>query len=378
MARHGEDVADRPSRAAPHAAPVANEDRPAPLTRLGLPERVSLGVLAFGALIALLYVGQVVLEALLISAIIAMVLAPIVDLLVRIRVPRALGAALATTAMVAVVYALTAISVGRAADFARDLPQYTDRLTRMVQPMSRQAKQLQRTTEQMLPQGSSDTMKVQQTTSLTDLVVKSFGSLAELAFAVTTIPFIVYFMLSWQQHLRDGAISLFRPDHRAEAAQALTQMGSMLRRFVIGNVVVGAILAAVTTVVLGVIGLPYFYFVGVVSGFASLVPYLGVVLAAIPPVAVGLGQVGAGGMAAIGVTVLAAHLFGLNFIYPKILGSHVSLNPLVVTVALLVWGVLWGAMGLVLAVPVTGGIKIVLDHVPSLRPLGAWLGDREP
>jgi predicted PurR-regulated permease PerM len=375
MVQHGDEVS---GRASTRAEAVANEDRPAPLRRLGLPERTSLGVLAVAAVIALLYFGQVVIEALLISAIIAMVLAPIVDLLGKIRVPRALGAALATTAMVAAGYGLVALSVGRAADFARDLPRYAEHVSRMVQPMSRQAKQLQRSTEKVLPQGSSDTMKVQPTTSLADLLVRSFGNIVELAFAVATIPFLVYFMLSWQGHLRRATILLFRSDHRAEAEQVLEQMGSMLRRFVIGNVVVGAILAVITTVVLGVLGVPYFYFVGVVSGFLSLVPYLGVVLAALPPLAVGLGQLGPTAMTVIAVTVLAAHLFGLNFLYPKILGSRVSLNPLVVTVALLVWGAVWGAMGLVLAVPVTGVIKIVLDHLPALRPVGMWLGDRAP
>jgi predicted PurR-regulated permease PerM len=51
------------------------------------------------------------------------------------------------------------------------------------------------------------------------------------------------------------------------------------------------------------------------------------------------------------------------------------LNPLAVTIALLVWGWLWGAMGLVLAVPITAAMKIVFDHIESLKPYGAWMGE---
>jgi predicted PurR-regulated permease PerM len=47
----------------------------------------------------------------------------------------------------------------------------------------------------------------------------------------------------------------------------------------------------------------------------------------------------------------------------------------VVTVALLIWGVLWGAMGLLLAVPIAAGVKIICDHVDRLRPIGAWMGE---
>jgi len=46
-----------------------------------------------------------------------------------------------------------------------------------------------------------------------------------------------------------------------------------------------------------------------------------------------------------------------------------------VTMGLLVWGALWGAMGLVLAIPITAAMKIVFDHVESLKPYGAWLGE---
>jgi predicted PurR-regulated permease PerM len=75
------------------------------------------------------------------------------------------------------------------------------------------------------------------------------------------------------------------------------------------------------------------------------------------------------------VTVFGLHLFALNVLYPKFLGSRLKLNPLAVTLALLFWGWLWGAMGLVLAIPMTGAIKIVFDHVAPLRDMGAWLGE---
>jgi len=46
-----------------------------------------------------------------------------------------------------------------------------------------------------------------------------------------------------------------------------------------------------------------------------------------------------------------------------------------VALALLVWGGLWGAMGLILAIPLTAAMKIVFDHVESLKPVAAWLGE---
>ena len=75
------------------------------------------------------------------------------------------------------------------------------------------------------------------------------------------------------------------------------------------------------------------------------------------------------------LTVIASHLIAMNLLYPKILGKRLQLNPLAVTIALLFWAWLWGAMGLLLAVPLTAGMKIIFDHVESLKPIGTWLGE---
>ena len=69
------------------------------------------------------------------------------------------------------------------------------------------------------------------------------------------------------------------------------------------------------------------------------------------------------------------HLLALNLLYPKFVGSRVHLNPLVVTIALMFWGMLWGGIGLLLAIPLTAAIKAVCDNVGSLQPYGRLLGD---
>jgi predicted PurR-regulated permease PerM len=77
----------------------------------------------------------------------------------------------------------------------------------------------------------------------------------------------------------------------------------------------------------------------------------------------------------IALTVALLHLIALNLLYPKIVGAHVHLNPLVVTIALMFWGTLWGGIGLILAIPITAGIKAVCDNVESLNPYSRLLGD---
>jgi predicted PurR-regulated permease PerM len=77
----------------------------------------------------------------------------------------------------------------------------------------------------------------------------------------------------------------------------------------------------------------------------------------------------------IAVVVAVLHLIAMNLLYPKVVGSRVHLNPLVVTVALMFWGTIWGGVGLLLAIPITAGIKAVCDNVTSLHGYGRLLGD---
>jgi len=121
--------------------------------------------------------------------------------------------------------------------------------------------------------------------------------------------------------------------------------------------------------------LPNAFVLGFLSGFLSLVPDLGVVLAMVPPLIAAFGQETTPEILVIILTILGLHLFAINVLYPKVLGKRLQLNPLAVTIALLVWGWLWGAWGLILAIPITAAMKIIFDHIEALQPYGAWIGE---
>jgi predicted PurR-regulated permease PerM len=135
------------------------------------------------------------------------------------------------------------------------------------------------------------------------------------------------------------------------------------------------LLAVSSSIVFWIMRLPYPMLVGPLSGFLSLVPYVGLPLAMAPPLfsalAINRVPVYAG---VIGVTGVL-HLVALNLLYPKVVGSRVHLNPLVVTFSLMLWGFLWDAPGLLLAIPMTAALKAVCDNVKGLRPIGKFLGD---
>jgi predicted PurR-regulated permease PerM len=182
-------------------------------------------------------------------------------------------------------------------------------------------------------------------------------------------------MLSWQDHVRSSTVMLFNVENRNTAYVTLGLISQMIRGFLVGNVIIGVVLGITSTIAFWILGVPYFYVIGMISGVVSMLPYLGIVLAILPPVVVSMNTMTLKGFAAIVTIVAVSHVIALNVLYPKIIGRRLQLNPLAVTLALLFWGWLWGAMGLILAVPLTAAIKIIFDHIDGLRSWGNWLGE---
>ena len=334
-------------------------------------------ILAIVTVLAVCYYARLVLIVLLLSVLLAYVLAPVVEVLERLRITRAMASLLAVLLFCGVLFQLGSTSYTQAVAFARELPKYSDRIRDVIGSVHRQAREFQKTTERVLPEEPAEpqTLKVQQQSNWVDWVISSLGPVTEVVFITAFIPFLTYFMLSWQDHVRSATVMLFDLQNRNTAYVTLGLISRMIRSFILGNLLLGLLIGTLSSIVFAILRIPYFYFVGFISGFLSLVPYLGVVFAVFPPILAGLGQIHSTQVVVILLTVIGLHLFALNVLYPKVLGSRLQLNPLAVTISLMFWGWLWGAMGLVLAVPITAALKIVFDHVEPLRGYGAWLGE---
>jgi predicted PurR-regulated permease PerM len=277
--------------------------------------------------------------------------------------------------LLGLVYGVTAASYKQALIFADNVPQYSQKIRSIVQPFQRDAEKLEKTGEVVGEPEATNVVPVRQVQSWSEVLTHGAGTLTDFVLAASFIPFLAYFLLTWQSHARSATVMLFPLHHRHTAFVTLGLIGKMLQSFIVGNLLIGLLISAVSVAIFGLLHVPFFYFVGFFSGFLSLVPYLGIVLAMVPPILVGLGQLEAGNLVIVVFCVIGLHLFALNVLYPKLLGSRLKINPLAVTIALLFWGAVWGAIGLLLAIPITGAIKIIFDHVESMKPYADWLGE---
>jgi predicted PurR-regulated permease PerM len=365
----------------------------------------SLGIIAAGVIIALLYWGRVFFITSIVAIIGAFILEPMVSLLTRVRIPRAIGAFIVIGLAGLALYIIGAAAWGQVSTFALDLPAITDRVAGVVdrartnietleaatariftrrppppeQPPAPARTGRRRSAAAKIPQAPSAIPEVrirEDHNVLADYLYERIGTVYQSILMASFVPFLIYFMLSWQEHIYRRFLQFFSTDARITAARSLRGIGDLVRAFVVGNFLLGVLLAVLSSVTFWSIQLPYPLLAGTLSGFLSLVPYLGLPLALIVPA---FASFAAGGTVSqfllILAVVTALHVIALNVLYPKLVGARVHLNPLVVTFALMFWSFLWDGAGLVLAIPVTAAIKAVCDNVAILRPYGRFLGD---
>jgi predicted PurR-regulated permease PerM len=354
-------------------------------------------LIALGVAIAILYFGRVLFITSLVAVMLAFILEPFVTLLVRIRFPRSLASFVVCAAALSILYLMGLGAYSQLSGLAEELPKYSQRIGELVENVSQKVEGLEQRSYQLVmpapkqppPAPTPDQSRKKRRTADTAAPaipgaippIKQFisvrlGSFYQIMLMVSFVPFLVYFMLSWHDHIHRSFLQFFQGEDRAAAARSLQGIADMVRAFVVGNSVLGLLLAAASSLAFWMVHLPYALLVGPLSGFLSLVPYVGLPLAALPPLFVALTAYETiSGYLLVVAIVTVFHLLALNLLYPKFVGSRVHLNPLAVTFSLMIWGFLWDAPGLLLAIPMTAAFKAVCDNVKGLRQIGKFLGD---
>lgn len=375
----------------------------------GKVSQTSVTVLAVAASIALLYYGHIFFITMFIAITIAFLLDPVVTFFVKLRLPRAVASFIVCSIALLLLYLMGLGLYTELSGFAEELPAYSQRMNELVDNIATRVDQIEKRTLQVVipkrfqetqaPQGAPPVTarrrgskqpvepptpppipEVRIHAEPTPLLAYVYGylrSFYNVLLMASFVPFLVYFMLSWRDHMRRSFLYMFSGAGRQVVGRSWEGVASMVRAYVIGNFILGLLLSTLSSLFFVAIRLPYWPLVGPLSGFLSLVPYVGLPLAILPPLLAGLivPYTQPAIYIMIAVVVALLHLTALNLLYPKVVGSRVHLNPLVVTIALMFWGTLWGAIGLLLAIPITAAIKAVCDNVSSLQGFGKLLGD---
>ncbi|MBV8793745.1 MAG: AI-2E family transporter [Hyphomicrobiales bacterium] len=355
--------------------------------------------------IAAMYFAREVLIPIALAGILSFMLAPLVRLLQRLRLPRVLAVLIVAVLAFAAIFALARTLVAEVERLADNLPTYQETIAKKIESLrgrsggttgtlerargvlielNKQLAGAEHKPGEIVP--PADVTSIESTwipvevheppgaplETLAALINPLLGPLA----TTTLIVVFVIFILIQQEDLRDRLIRLAGSTDIPHTTAALDEAGRRLSRLFLTQLTINAAFGAAVGAGLALIGIPTPFVWGVLAGILRFVPFVGPILGAIFPLALAL-SVGSGWSMVIWTISLFVVLEGVTgqVIEPVFEGHSTGLTPIAIIIAATFWAWLWGPVGLVIATPLTVVLVVLGRHVEALKFFDVLLGD---
>ena len=285
----------------------------------------------------------------------------------RLDIPASvgLGAALVLTlgALVGVVFLVAPAVASQVQDFIANLPKFLSDLDQSINRLFRNIPVLRRG----VTEGSTPGLLA---TSLNEIFGVLRGALVpylkggvELIIKGVSVFVMALYLARNPGIYLDGVVTLVPPAHRRLARAILYDLKVTLRAWVVGQIIAMVLLAALTTLGLWLLGIPYFLAFGVFAGVAAIVPFFGTLLSTLVPALFALGLYGLPKALAVGALGIGVHLIEANFVAPVVMERQVNLPPVITIAGVLLIGKLFGLAGLIVAVPILAFVMVLIRHI---------------
>jgi predicted PurR-regulated permease PerM len=368
--------------------------------------------LAIAAIIVgALYFGQELFVPLAIAVLLAFALSPVVRALRRIGTPRGLAVAGTVALAFAIILVTGAVITAQVTELGSRLPSYETALKQKIRALNAmtgskggaidRASETLRDLQQELDQGETEgppksaspgasnspekpsnpipvEIHTPPPTALEQIESIISVALSPLATIGIVVVFVVFLLLK-QNDVRDRVIRLMGAHDLEKATTALDDAGRRLSSYFLVLVFTNAGFGAVIAAGLWFIGVPSPLLWGIVAMLLRFVPMIGVFIAAAIPVVLAA-AVDPGWLMLVAVVTLYLVVEGImnTVVEPLVQGSSTGLSVLAILIAATFWTLLWGPIGLVLAIPLTAVLVVLGQHIDGLGFLHVILGDAPP
>ena len=190
------------------------------------------------------------------------------------------------------------------------------------------------------------------------------------------IPIYLFFFLYYRHFFKVFYYKLFRNRPKVFLNRMIRKVYKIQQNYLLGLLKVIIIVGCLNSIGLLFLGIGNPFFFGFLAAFLLLIPYIGIIIGSLLPAIIALATKDSAWYA-FGVIAIFGFIQFLegNFITPKITGSKVSINAFIAILSLIVFSMLWGIEGMIVALPITATLKIIFDNTPEYQAYGFLLGE---
>ncbi len=323
-----------------------------------------------------LVVGKDVLIPLVLGIFIAYLLVALSHVIERVKFggkppPGWLSLTLAIVFFILFLTAVVQVIAGNVADAVAAAPQYQTRLETVLGQVNDLLAAVVNRQEPLT------LTTILQQIDLSAAAAKFAGALQAVVGNTFEILIYLVFVLL-ERRAFDLKLSAMFPDANREKRLRgiLLEIGRRTEKYVLIKTVISVIIGAITYVTLTAVGIDFAAFLGLLAFLANYIPYLGSAVGIAAPAIIALLQTSEWSLAAVVMGVLVAtHALIGNVLEPRMMGRSLNLSPLLMIVALAVWGSIWGVAGMLLSVPLMVMTMITLAQFPKTRPIAVFMSE---
>jgi predicted PurR-regulated permease PerM len=340
--------------------------------------KVTIFLVGLVAFLTIIYLAKSLFIPLVFATIIAIVLHPVVNFMVRIKINRILAIILTMFLTFLVIAAFGAILISQAGKFGESWPVLVQKFTALLnQNIADAADYFNKDPQKIhdwITKTQGDIINVSTAAIGQTIVILGNGLVVLLL-----IPFYIFMILFYQPLLVEFIRRLSGANYQSHVRQLVSQIKTVIQRYLVGLVIEAALMAAMNTAALLLLGIEYAFILGILAAVLNVIPYIGGIIAVAMPMMVALVTKPSPWYAFyIMVAYYIIQLIDNHYIVPYIVASKIKINALFSVIIVLVGNALWGIPGMFLSIPLLAIVKLIFDHIEPLKPWGFLLGDTMP
>ena len=325
----------------------------------------------------ILYVGQDIIIPLVFAGMIAILLNPVVLFLCRKKIPRVLAIILSLIVTMLMIAGIFYFFISQISLFSESLPRFKQKFLTFYNDSEHWIARTFNVARWKVDAWVAKTQK-QSMDNGSAVIGKTAGTIGAVLTTFVIMPVYVFMMIYYKPLLLEFISKLFPKGQHSIVVEVLTKTKGLIQKYLLGLLLEALLVAALNSVGLLILGIPYAILLGVIGAFLNMIPYIGGVVAVALPMLLALATRQPVDALYVLIVYLVVQFIDNNFFVPKIVASKVKINALVSIIVVLIGNALWGIPGMFLSIPLTAIIKVIFDRVEPLEPFGFLLGDNQP
>ncbi|MEI6682486.1 MAG: AI-2E family transporter [Bacteroidota bacterium] len=330
------------------------------------------------ALVAFLYLAQRIIVPIVFATIVAILLQPVVNIFVRIKLNRIIAIAITLVLTFLVIAAFFALLFSQASRFSESWPLLVDRFTVILNQSITWYSGYFEINPKRIHEWIADSRE-ELISSSTSAIGHTLYTIGSGLIVVFLVPVYIFMILYYQPLLLDFIHKLFNESHQGQVAEIVTKIKGVIQRYLTGLIIEAVMIAVMDATALFIIGIDYAILLGIIGAVLNVIPYIGGIIAVALPMMIAVATKSTVWPA---FYVLAAYYFiqmvDNHYIVPVIVSSKVKINALFSVIVVIAGNALWGISGMFLSIPLLAIVKLIFDHIGPLKPWGFLLGDTMP